>query len=84
MLLIDDCFGARREGAMMESKSGPFRVHPAWGQGANGSPRRCGWHVMLGDEWVQTYRLKRVAQEQVEKMNAEYAFGMAAVGKLRD
>jgi hypothetical protein len=47
-----------------------WAVRPAWTRGRNGNPKRCGWHLMCGNEWAQTFSRKRDAQRQADLKNA--------------
>ena len=49
--------------------AGPWSVRPAWTQGRGGNPRRCGWHLMNGDEWAQTFPRKKDAQAEADRLN---------------
>jgi hypothetical protein len=48
-----------------------WTVRPAWTRGRNGNPKRCGWHLMRGNEWAQTFSRKRDAQREADLKNAE-------------
>lgn len=52
---------------------GPWTVRPAWTRSSNGGERRCGWHLMCGNEWAQTFTLKRDAQAEADRQNAAIA-----------
>lgn len=52
---------------------GPWGVRPAWTKGRDGNPRRCGWHLMNGDEWAQTFPRKRDAMAEANQRNAAAA-----------
>ena len=49
---------------------GPWTVRPAWTRAKHGGERRCGWHLMNGGDWAQTFRLKREAQAEADQLNA--------------
>lgn len=51
---------------------GPWNVRPAWTRSRSGE-KRCGWHLMNGADWSQTYALKRDAQAEADKQNAAIA-----------
>jgi hypothetical protein len=46
-----------------------WTVREAWTRGRNGAPRRCGWHLMEGDQWAQTFTRKRDAQTEANRRN---------------
>jgi hypothetical protein len=56
-----------------QNTPGPWAVRPAWTRGRDGGERRCGWHLMFGGEWAQTFQLKRDALEEAERQNAAIA-----------
>jgi hypothetical protein len=47
-----------------------WTVRPAWTRGRNGNPKRCGWHLMHGTEWAQTFSRKRDAQREAARNNS--------------
>lgn len=52
----------------------PWNVRPAWTRGRDGGQRRCGWHLMCGDEWAQTYSTKREAKLHADRFNGIASF----------
>ena len=56
-------------------------VRPAWTQGRDGNERRCGWHLMSGNAWAQTFARKRDAQAEAARQNALFAATEAAIAK---
>lgn len=61
----------------------PWRVTEAWTEGKNGSPKRCGWHLLNGDEWAQTFPTKREAQSHADKFNSALIAKNAADSQRR-
>ena len=60
---------------------GPWHVRPAWTQGRDGTPRRCGWHLMSGNAWAQTFNRRIDAQDEADRQNAALAATDAALAK---
>lgn len=46
-----------------------FRIVKAWTQDKNGMPKRNGWHVMQGDNWIQIYTTKKEAVLNANLLN---------------